>query len=186
MHPDAAFLPSAHHRAAPRPSPIILSCSSQASSDSSRTRSITGNGELSHRAVHPELKQALLDHLEETRTHVTRLEEACAEPDVDPSGKKCKGMEGLLDEGKELMNEEGEDAVKDAGMISAAQRVEHYEIAAYGGALAFATALGETRVADLLAETLAEEEAADAKLTDIADSGVNEAAMAVAGADAEE
>jgi ferritin-like metal-binding protein YciE len=92
----------------------------------------------------------------------------------------------LLEEGTEMMEEDGEDAVKDAGMITAAQRVEHYEMAAYGCAITFAKDLGESRVAKLLTETLAEEEAADRKLTEIAESEVNEAAMAVAGVEDEE
>jgi ferritin-like metal-binding protein YciE len=141
---------------------------------------------MAKKASSPALKQAILDHLEETRTHVTRIEDACKELDAKPTGKKCKGMEGLVEEGKEMMEEEGEEAVRDAGLITAAQRVEHYEMAAYGCAITFAKELGESRVAKLLTQTLEEEEAADKKLTEIAEGEVNEAAMAVVGAEDEE
>jgi ferritin-like metal-binding protein YciE len=129
------------------------------------------------------LKEAFTSHLEETRGHAERLEQACAELGVKPVGKKCKGMEGLIEEGNEILTEEAEDAVRDAALITAAQRVEHYEIAAYGGAITFARLLGEDGVADLLEATLEEEEAADEKLTSIAEDSVNAAAVAVAGAE---
>lgn len=135
---------------------------------------------LAKNATSETLKQAFTDHLEETRTHVQRLEQACDELGAKPTGKKCKGMEGLVDEGQEVIDEDAEDAVRDAALIAAAQRVEHYEMAAYGCAITYAEELGLTSVAKLLKQTIAEEEAADKKLTEIAESEVNEAALAVA------
>jgi ferritin-like metal-binding protein YciE len=125
----------------------------------------------------PRLKKAITDHLEQTKGHVERLEQAFNTLGVKAKRKACKGMAGLLEEGDEMCNEDGDDAVRDAGIIGAAQRVEHYEMAAYGCAIAFARNLGEDQVAELLSNTLAEEEAADKKLTSIAEKEVNEAAL---------
>jgi ferritin-like metal-binding protein YciE len=100
-------------------------------------------------------------------------------------GKKCKGMEGLLEEGKEVLEEEGEPAVIDAALIASAQRVEHYEIAAYGCLRAYASLLGYSEAERLLQQTLKEEEAADQKLSRLSESGINQAA-AMAGAGTEE
>jgi ferritin-like metal-binding protein YciE len=124
-------------------------------------------------AANEDLSEALSDHLAETKGHVERLAQIL---ETMPGGKKamkCKGMEGLLEEGSEILEEEGAPEVKDAGIIGAAQRVEHYEIAAYGTACTLAKALGDQKGAQLLAQTLAEEKAADQKLTDIAMSSVN-------------
>ncbi len=115
-----------------------------------------------------DLKTAISDHLEETKTHVSRLEEAFKELGEDAKGKPCKGMRGLLEEGGEVMAEDADEPFADLGMIAAAQKVEHYEISAYGTARAIATQLGQDRVASLLEETEEEEKAADAKLTQIA------------------
>jgi ferritin-like metal-binding protein YciE len=123
------------------------------------------------------LKDALQDHLDQTRGHVARLDEAFRVLDASGGGKKCKGMEGLIEEGDEMCDEDGDDSVRDAGIIAAAQRVEHYEIAGYGCAIAFAKALGEDEVAALLTETREEEEAADEKLTTLAEESVNPAAL---------
>jgi ferritin-like metal-binding protein YciE len=120
-----------------------------------------------------ELAQAFAGHLNETEGHVRRLEDIFRELQVSPRGKKCVGMEGLLEEGKELLKEEAADWVLDAGLIGAAQRVEHYEIAAYGTARDHAEKLGLYQVAQLLQETLDEEGAADKKLSEIAASSVN-------------
>lgn len=133
-------------------------------------------------ATAPSLKKAFTKHLAETEQQVTRLDEAFTALDEKPKRKKCKGMEGLLEEGSEMASEEGDDAVRDAGLIAAAQRVEHYEIAAYGGIVAFAELLGEAEVAALMKETLAEEEAADRKLSAIAESEVNRDAMSASAA----
>lgn len=120
-----------------------------------------------------ELKQAFQDHLEETEGHVQRLEDIFRELQVSPRGKKCVGMEGLLEEGKELLKEQAQDWVMDAALIGAAQRVEHYEIAAYGTARDHAEKLGKYPAAQLLQQTLDEEGTADKKLTEIAARSVN-------------
>jgi len=122
----------------------------------------------------PELKEAFETHLEETRTHVERLDEIFDKLGKKPTGKTCKAMKGLVEEGSEMMQEDGPDSVIDAGIIAAAQRIEHYEIAGYGTARTFASILGEDEAEDLLQETLDEEGAADEKLTEIAESVVNE------------
>jgi ferritin-like metal-binding protein YciE len=120
-------------------------------------------------ASHEELKEAFESHLDETKKHVERLEqvfEAFGEP---AKGKKCKAMQGLVEEGEELIEEdEG-----DAALICGAQKVEHYEIASYGSLAAWAKLLGQDEAAELLDETLAEEKAVDAKLNEIAESRVN-------------
>ena len=118
------------------------------------------------------LREAIEDHLEETRGHVERLQEIAEILEFKPGGKKCKAMEGLIAEGKEVLEEDGEGAVIDLAMIGAAQRVEHYEIAAYGTARAMAERLGQSQVVRLLQATLDEEGAADKKLTEIAEDEV--------------
>lgn len=125
----------------------------------------------------PDLRRAFETHLRQTQGQVTRLETIFEQLGASPGRKKCKGMEGLLAEGTEIMEEEGEPAVIDAGLIAAAQRVEHYEMAAYGCLRAFATLLGQPKAAMLLEQTLQEEEAADQLLSKLADGGVNEAAL---------
>jgi ferritin-like metal-binding protein YciE len=124
------------------------------------------------------LRGALEDHLEETEGHVERLEEIFEYLDMKPGRKKCKGMEGLLEEGEEHFAEQEEGALRDAAIIAAAQRVEHYEIAAYGTALAYARELGIDEAANLLEATLEEERGADERLSEIAESEVNEEAAA--------
>lgn len=131
---------------------------------------------MAKNATNPELKEALESHLEETRGHVERLEEIFDKLGKKPTGKTCKGMQGLIAEGSEVMSEDGADAVIDAAIIAAAQRVEHYEMAGYGTVRTFAAILGEDEAEDLLQETLDEEGEADKKLTDIAESIVNEEA----------
>jgi ferritin-like metal-binding protein YciE len=121
----------------------------------------------------PELRQALADHLEETRGHVARLEEIFEMHGEEAQKQKCKGMQGVLAEGDELMGYDATPEVRDAAIISACQRVEHYEIAAYGTVRTYAEQLGFERAAAVLQETLDEEMAADEKLTDIAASRVN-------------
>jgi ferritin-like metal-binding protein YciE len=130
-------------------------------------------------ASSPELKRAFERHLEETRRQVERLDQIGQALDIKLTGKKCKGMEGLIEEGKELMEEDFDDNAIDAGLIGAAQKVEHYEIAAYGTARTHAEMLGYTKAAKLLQQTLDEEGATDKKLTQLADSIINvEAAQA--------
>ena len=127
----------------------------------------------------PELQNGFQEHLEQTKEHAHRLEQIFQKMSMTGKGKKCKAMEGLLEEGKEMMEEKAEPAVKDAALIAAAQRVEHYEMAGYGCARTFAKILGEQEAAELLQHTLDEEIAADKKLTEVAESTVNaEAAMA--------
>lgn len=121
----------------------------------------------------PELRAAFEDHLEETRGQVKRLEQIFKKLDASAKGKKCKAMEGLIEEGKEVMAEDAEPAVLDAALISAAQRVEHYEMAGYGCVRTFARQLGYEDAAELLQETLDEEAAADKKLTELAETIIN-------------
>ena len=124
-------------------------------------------------ATTPDLKAAFEEHLEVTRGQVERLDRVFEGLGVRPKGKKCKAMEGLIEEGKEVMDEEGEDAVIDAALIAAAQRVEHYEMAGYGCVRTFAKLLGYDAAARLLQETLDEEGEADKKLTELAETGIN-------------
>lgn len=124
----------------------------------------------------PELKEAFESHLGETQTHIERLDEIFVKLGKKPTGKTCKAMKGLVEEGSEMMKEDGPESVIDAGLIAAAQRVEHYEMAGYGVVRTFAGVLGEEDAQDLLQETLDEEGAADEKLTEIAESIVNEEA----------
>lgn len=124
-------------------------------------------------ATSPELRTALEDHLEVTRRHVERLEEIFQDMGKPASGKTCKGMSGIIEEGQEILQEDGDPGVIDAGIIAAAQRVEHYEIASYGTLRTFAQIKGDTKAARLLEETLNEEKEADQRLTQIAESSVN-------------
>jgi ferritin-like metal-binding protein YciE len=119
-------------------------------------------------AKSPDLKKGFELHLEQTKGQIERLEQIFKELGESPKGKKCHGMEGLLEEGKELMGEDAEPEVMDAGLISAAQRVEHYEIAAYGTVKTYAELLGMSKAAKLLDETLKEEKDTDQKLTGLA------------------
>ena len=121
----------------------------------------------------PELRRAFERHLEETKRQVERLDEIAGELEMKITGKKCKGMEGLLAEGRELIEEDLDENALDAGLIGAAQKVEHYEIAAYGTARTHAEMLGYRRIAKLLQQTLNEEGATDKKLTQLAESVVN-------------
>lgn len=124
-------------------------------------------------ASSPELKRAFERHLEETRKQVERLNQIGEMLEIKLTGKKCKGMEGLIEEGKEIMEELDDENAIDAGLIGAAQKVEHYEIAGYGTARTHAEMLGYTRIAKLLQQTLNEEGATDKKLTALAESVIN-------------
>jgi len=123
---------------------------------------------MSKAASSEELREGFEDHLEQTKVHVERLEQVFEMLEESPGGKKCLGMEGLIKEGAEVIGEDFEDDVKDSALIAAAQRVEHYEIAAYGTVAAYADVLGETEQASLLRETLQEEKDTDEKLTELA------------------
>ena len=125
------------------------------------------------RAESGELRTALENHLEQTRSHVTRLERVFEMHGAEPKKQKCKGMHGLLEESDEMLGKDAAPAVRDAAIISACQRVEHYEIAAYGSVRTYAEQIGHERAAAVLQETLDEERAADQKLTEIAKNVVN-------------
>jgi ferritin-like metal-binding protein YciE len=120
-----------------------------------------------------ELKTGFNEHLEQTKTHVERLEQIFKRLDVSPKGKKCTGMEGLIEEGSELLEEDAEPEVLDAGLICAAQKVEHYEMAGYGCVRTYARILGDEQAAELLQQTLEEEAETDKKLTEMAESTIN-------------
>jgi ferritin-like metal-binding protein YciE len=115
-----------------------------------------------------ELKRGFEEHLEQTKGHVDRLTKIFHELDESPKGKKCKGMEGIIADGAELMKEDAEPEVMDAGLISAAQHVEHYEMAGYGCVRTYAELLGHSNFVQLLETTLNEEKETDAKLTELA------------------
>lgn len=125
-----------------------------------------------------ELREAFEEHLQETEGQVTRLERVFEMLEEKPRGKHCAGMAGIIEEGSEKLQEDMEGSVLDACLIGAAQKVEHYEICAYGTAIAWAEALGLSDVAEVLNESLEEEKAADEKLTALAESGINQAATA--------
>ena len=134
--------------------------------------------EMAKAATSEELRSGFEEHLEQTKEHVRRVEQVLNELGEKAKGKKCKGMQGLVAEGKEIIGEDFEDQVKDAALISAAQRVEHYEIAAYGTVRTFAEILGEQNAVSLLEKTLQEEKETDEKLTELAESVNVEAAQA--------
>jgi ferritin-like metal-binding protein YciE len=129
------------------------------------------------------LEQAFTKHLKETEGHVQRIEQILKSVGQAVRGKQCKGIEGLIEEGKDMMEEDGEGPVIDAALIASGQKVEHYEIAAYGCLRTYAQLLGYDQAVKLLEQTLAEEEAADKKLNQLAEGGINEAAAAVGGRD---
>lgn len=124
-------------------------------------------------ATHPELKKAILNHLEETETHVKRLEECFKSLGLKPEAKKCDAMQGLLDEGKGIMEETKPGAIRDVGIIAASQKVEHYEIATYGSLAAYAKVLKEKTCLNNFLTTLKEEKNCDALLSKIADTALN-------------
>lgn len=128
---------------------------------------------MAKKASAPELRRAFEQHLKQTEAQIKRLERVFGTLDEKAKGKTCKGMQGLIEEGKEMMSEDIEDDVLDAALIAAAQKVEHYEMAAYGTARTYAEMLGNTEAARLLQQTLDEEEATDKKLTQLAEQLVN-------------
>lgn len=127
-------------------------------------------------ATSAELRKGFEEHLEQTHKHVQRLEQICEQLGVSPKGKKCSATEGLIEEGAELMGEDADQAVMDAGLIAAAQKVEHYEMASYGCARTWAEELGLEAAAKLLHKTYEEEKATDEKLTKLAKQRVNKEA----------
>jgi ferritin-like metal-binding protein YciE len=130
---------------------------------------------LADKATSAELKMAFEHHLRETERHVERLESIFDHIGVEPEREKCDAMVGLIKEGDQVINADGDSNVLDAALIAAAQRAEHYEMAAYGTARAFARQLGNEYAVELLEQTLDEEKAADQKLTEIAERSVNPA-----------
>jgi ferritin-like metal-binding protein YciE len=128
---------------------------------------------MAQAATAPELQKAFKEHLEQTKGHAARIEQIFEKLGSSPKGKKCKAMEGLIEEGKEQINEDAVPEVMDAGLIAAAQRVEHYEIAGYGCVRAYAKLLGDEAGARLLDQTLQEEGDTDKKLTKLAESLIN-------------
>jgi len=131
-------------------------------------------------------RDALSAHLEETKEQVSRLERAFESLELKPKGKHCSGMEGILKEGSDLLEEGGDDAVLDAAFIAGCQRVEHYEITAYGSLMAWAKTLGYSEALRLLKANEQEEKAADAKLTKLAESAINARAHEAHGEEDEE
>ena len=134
---------------------------------------------MAKKASSATLKKAFTDHLKQTEGHVARLEKIGKALDITLKGKTCAAMKGLVEEGKEIIDEDGEPSIIDAALIGAAQRVEHYEMAAYGTIRALASALGHDSAVKLLQQTLDEEGAADKKLTAIAEDEVLGQAAAV-------
>jgi len=124
-----------------------------------------------------ELREAFETHLKQTEGHVERLEEIFEQLDETPKGKTCQAMKGLIEEGSEILDEDGEDSVLDAGIIVAAQKVEHYEIAGYGSVRTFAQLLGQTQAAQLLQQTLEEESEANERLNRLAEGIINPEAL---------
>jgi ferritin-like metal-binding protein YciE len=127
---------------------------------------------MAQAASSPELKNAFEQHLEQTRTHLDRLTSLLRDEGENPGNKKCKGMEGLIEEGNEALKQQGDNATKDAALIGAAQKVEHYEIAGYGTVQTYAKMLGNTMAASTLQKTLNEEGETDKKLTRLAEGGM--------------
>lgn len=135
---------------------------------------------LAKAASNPELREAFETHLEETQGQISRLEQVFQSLDEKVRGKHCDGIAGIIEEGKSMIEEDFDDTTMDACLIAAAQRAEHYEMAAYGTLVAWAQAMGHTEAAELLQETLDEEKAADEKLTSLAESGINQSAAEAA------
>jgi ferritin-like metal-binding protein YciE len=135
---------------------------------------------LAKAASAPKLRAAFEAHLKQTHGQVDRLEQVFESLDEKVRGKHCDGMAGIIEEGKSIMSEDFDATTMDACLIAAGQRAEHYEMAAYGTLVAWATAMGHTEAAELLQETLDEETAADGTLTQLAEEGINDAAAAIA------
>ena len=136
---------------------------------SAETQLLKALPKMANAATDTQLKQAFADHLEQTENHVVRLEEIFETLDEKPEGETCQAMEGLIKEGSQMIKAHGDSIIIDSGLIGAAQRVEHYEMAGYGTARSLAQRLGEQEAAALLQETLDEESEADSLLTEIAE-----------------
>jgi ferritin-like metal-binding protein YciE len=153
---------------------------------SAETQLVKALPKLVDAAVAPTLKNALQNHLAETEEQVLRLERAFTDLDLPIKGKRCKGMEGLIDEATDMVDDEAAGPIRDAGIVGAAQRVEHYEIAAYGTIITYAQLLGLDHIASDLRMSLEEEKTANDTLTDLAESEINELAFAVGFVEKEE
>lgn len=132
---------------------------------------------MAKNASDSKLKKAIEDHLEETKEQKERLKEVCSELGIKPTGEECKAMKGLIEEAESFLKEKADDDVKDAGIIAEAQRVEHYEISAYGTAVRFAKELGHKDIAKKLQKTLDEEQKADTDLNKMAEGRLNKQAI---------
>lgn len=144
---------------------------------SAETQLTSAMPKMMEAATTQELKDAFRTHLEQTKEQVNRLQQAAEQLGIKPTGEKCKAMEGLINEGQDLIQKYEPSPALDAALIAAAQRIEHYEIAGYGSACQFAEALGQREVKEILGQTLNEEEQTDKLLTQIAESKVNQQAM---------
>ncbi|WP_149540935.1 YciE/YciF ferroxidase family protein [Siccirubricoccus phaeus] len=144
---------------------------------SAETQILDALPKMQEAASSPKLKQAFQEHLEVTQRQVERLDQVCQQLGIEPEGDTCEAMEGLVEEGEEIIEELEEGPVRDAALIGAAQKVEHYEMAAYGTLTAMLKAMGESRCADLMAQTLKEEKDTDETLSEIAESEVNPMAL---------
>lgn len=149
---------------------------------SAETQLVDALPKMAHASSSAQLRTAFEQHLEQTKNHVKRLDQVFQGLNQKPTGKTCKAMQGLIAEGQETLKENAQPEVKDAALIAAAQRVEHYEMAGYGTVRSYAKALGDDRAMTLLQQTLNEEGEADKKLTQLAESGINLRANATAGA----
>lgn len=143
---------------------------------SAETQALEAMPQLMERAQNDQLRQAFQIHQRETEQQVKRLEQIAQQMGIDPDGETCMAMQGLIDEAQDLLSQLEDDQLADAAIIGAAQKMEHYEIAAYGTARTLAQQAGQNEVADLLEQTLQEEKSTDEKLTTIATSKVNQQA----------
>ncbi|MFL6196637.1 MAG: ferritin-like domain-containing protein [Thermoanaerobaculia bacterium] len=144
---------------------------------SAETQLVEALPKMAEGATSPDLRRGFTEHLRQTEEHVRRLERIFSDLGEDPKGHTCEGMKGLIKEGDEMMKMRGEASVLDAGLIACAQRVEHYEIAGYGTVRTYAELLGKNDHVSLLERTLQEEEETDERLTELAESHVNEEAL---------
>jgi len=140
---------------------------------SAETQLIKALPNMAKAAESNDLRAAFEQHLEQTRVHAQRIEQICSDLKTAPHGKNCAGMDGLIKEGEEIIQSDAESEPKQAALIGAAQRVEHYEIAAYGTARAHARQLGYLKAVELLSQTLEEEKETDKKLTQVAENRIN-------------
>ncbi|MBX3000673.1 MAG: ferritin-like domain-containing protein [Caldilineaceae bacterium] len=140
---------------------------------SAETQLVEALPKMAKAASSTELRQAFQEHLAQTKEHVSRLEQIFKGLEYKPTGQKCKGMAGLIEEGEEMIEEDADDDVRDAGLIAAAQRVEHYEISGYGTVRTYAHMLDRAEDASILQQTLDEESETDEKLSMLAESSIN-------------